>query len=61
MLFRSCTMISQERKILGADICGEYQGGLLSDGREIMQSDRVNKEVLECLDGLLPLSDDPQT
>ena len=54
-------MISQERKILGADICGEYQGGLLSDGREIMQSDRVNKEVLECLDGLLPLSDDPQT
>ena len=52
---RICTMIAQDRNILGADICGEYQGGLLSGRREIMQSDRVNKEVLECLDGILPL------
>ena len=57
---RICTMIAQDRNILGADICGEYQGGLLSGRREIMQSDRVNKEVLECLDGMMPLPDDPQ-
>lgn len=57
---RICTMIPQERKIIGADICGEYQGALLSDRKEIMRSDRVNKEVLECLGGLMPLPDDPQ-